>query len=253
MRIVASIQARLSSTRLPGKVLKKINGKPMLLRQVERLRRSRLLDDVIIATTNNPKDDKIEELCINNGITFYRGSEDDVLDRISSMIKEKKIDIHVECFGDSPLTDPHIVDEVIGYYLKHQLDIDFVSNSLTTTYPPGQEVLVYKADCLCKVNKIVEKNDPLREHVSIHITQSPNKFRLKNLEAPEYYHYPDIYLEVDTPEDLEMISMIFNYFDDKGMEHFSLAEILQFLSKNNELISINNQVERRWKEFRKDD
>ncbi len=253
MKIVASIQARLGSTRLPGKVLKDINGKPMLLRHVERLRRSRLLDDVIVATTTNPNDDKIVEFCINNNITFYRGSENDVLDRISSMIKEKNIDVHVECFGDSPLTDPHIVDEVIGYYLKYQADIDFVSNSLKTTYPPGQEVLVYKAECLSKVNKIIAKDDPLREHVSIHITQNPSEFRLINLEAPKYYHYPNIYLEVDTLEDFKMISIIFNYFDDKNIEHFSLAEILEFLSQNNELININNQVERRWKEFRKDD
>ena len=127
MKIVASIQARLGSTRLPGKVLKDINGKPMLLRHVERLRRSRLLDDVIVATTTNPHDDKIVEFCINNNIAFYRGSEDDVLDRISSMIEERGIDVHVECFGDSPLTDPHIVDEIIGYYLKYQANIDFVS------------------------------------------------------------------------------------------------------------------------------
>jgi len=253
MKIVASIQARLGSTRLPGKVLKDINGKPMLLRHVERLRRSRLLDDVIVATTTNPNDDKLVEFCINNNITFYRGSENDVLDRISSMIEERNIDVHVECFGDSPLTDPHIVDEVIGYYLKYQADIDFVSNSLKTTYPPGQEVLVYKAECLSKANKIIAKDDPLREHVSIHITQHPSKFRLVNLEAPKYYHYSNIYLEVDTPEDFEMISIIFNYFDDKNIEHFSLAEILEFLSQNDELININNQVERRWKEFRKDD
>ena len=253
MKIAASIQARVGSTRLPGKVLKEINGKPMLLRQVERLRRSRLLDEIIVATTTNPDDDKIVELCINNNIAYYRGSENDVLDRVSSMIKDKNIDIHVECFGDSPLTDPHIVDEVIGYYYKNQADIDFVSNSLKTTYPPGQEVLVYRGSCLINANKLIAKDDPLREHVSINITQYPNEYRLKNLEAPSYYNYPNIYLEVDTAEDFEVISSIFTYFDDKGVEHFSLSEILEFLSKNNELVNINNQVDRRWKEFRKND
>jgi spore coat polysaccharide biosynthesis protein SpsF len=250
VKIIASIQARLGSTRLPGKVLKDINGKPMLLRHVERLRRSRLLDDVIVATTTNSNDDKIVQLCINNNISFFRGSEDDVLDRISSMLQENDIDVHVECFGDSPLTDPQIVDELIGYYLKHQEDFDFVSNALKTTYPPGQEVLVYKSSCLIKENNIVAKNDPLREHVSIHLSQYPNKYRLKNLEAPMYFNFPDIYLEVDTSKDFEMICKIFNYFIDKGMEHFSLAEILEFLTQNPEIININNQVNRRWKEFR---
>ena len=252
MKIVASIQARLGSTRLPGKVLKVINGKSILLRHVERLRRSRLLDDVIVATTTNPNDDAIVQFCIDNSITYFRGSEDDVLDRIASMIYEKSIDIHVECFGDSPLTDPHIVDEVIGFYLKHEESIDFVSNSLKTTYPPGQEVIVYRGECLIKANKNIDEDDPLREHVSIHIAKHPSKFRLVNLEAPEYYYYPDIFLELDTPEDFKMISIIFNYFDSRNIEHFSLSEILDFLKENKDLISINNKVERRWKEFRKD-
>jgi spore coat polysaccharide biosynthesis protein SpsF len=250
MKIVASIQARLGSSRLPGKVLKDINGKPMLLRHIERLRRSRLLDDVVVATSVNPLDDKIEEFCINNDIKFFRGSEDDVLDRISSLLELADIDIHVECFGDSPLTDPHIVDEVIGYYLKHEYEIDFVSNSLVTSYPPGQEVLVYRAESLIKANKIIEKDDPLREHVSIHLTQYPEKYRLKNLEAPSYYNYPEIYLEVDTEEDFELINVIFKYFDDKQLEHFSLSEIIEFLSQNNNLIKINNKVHRRWKRFK---
>ena len=250
MKIVASIQARLGSSRLPGKVLKDINGKPMLLRHIERLRRSRLLDDVVVATSVNPLDDKIEEFCINNDIKFFRGSEDDVLDRISSLLELADIDIHVECFGDSPLTDPHIVDEVIGYYLKHEYEIDFVSNSLVTSYPHGQEVLVYRAESLIKANKIIEKDDPLREHVSIHLTQYPEKYRLKNLEAPSYYYYPEIYLEVDTEEDFELINVIFKYFDDKQLEHFSLSEIIEFLSQNNNLIKINNKVHRRWKRFK---
>lgn len=252
MKIVASIQARLGSTRLPGKVLKKINGKPMLLRHIERLRRSRLLDEIIVATTTNPSDDAIVEFCKANGVKYYRGSEDDVLDRIASMIDEHNIDIHVECFGDSPLTDPHIVDEVVGYYLKNREKFDFVSNSLATTYPPGQEVLVYEGKCLVDANRTVPKDELLREHVSIHITQNPEKYRIKNLEAPEYYHFPDIYLEVDTPEDFEMISEIFNHFDNKGFSHFSLAQILDFLLENSDLVELNNKVQRRWKEFRKD-
>lgn len=253
MKIVASIQARLGSSRLPGKVLKEIQGKPMLLRHIERLKKARLLDEIIVATTTSPKDDEIVKFCEKYKINYYRGSEDDVLDRIATMIEFHNIDVHVECFGDSPLTDPHIVDEVVGYYLKYQNKYDFVSNSLKTTYPPGQEVLVYKGKSLVIANQFVDKNDPLREHVSIHITQYPNKFRIHNLEAPSYYNYPEIYLEVDTSEDFEMISSIFNYFLDKKLEHFSLSQIIEFLSLNSELININNKVERRWKQFRKNE
>lgn len=253
MKIVASIQARLGSIRLPGKVLKEINGKPMLWHHIQRLKYSRLLDDIIVATTINKNDDEIVKFCEKYDINYYRGSEDDVLDRIASMIEENEIDIHVECFGDSPLTDSHIVDETVGYYLKYQDKYDFVSNSLSTTYPPGQEVLVYDGKCLKEANKRIAKDEPLREHVSIHITQHPDIYKMKNLEAPKYYNHPEIYLEVDTPQDFEMVSAVFNHFESKGLEYFSLSQILDFLQQNDNLIDLNNKVERRWKKFRKDD
>ena len=250
MKIIASIQARLGSSRLPGKVLKEINGKPMLYWHIERLKRARLIDDIIVATTTNSLDDKIVDFCKQYNIKFFRGSEDDVLKRISSMIEKFKIDIHVELFGDSPLTDPHIVDEFVGILLKSFDNLDFVSNSIKTTYPPGQEVLVYKGSCLLKANKLVEKDSKLREHVSIHIYKNPNIFKILNVEAPYYYNYPDIFLEVDTAQDFLLIEKIFNYFFDRNINHFSLSQILDFVVKNPELSKINENVERRWMQFR---
>src|SRR3989337_2516958 len=120
LRIIGSIQARMSSTRLPGKVLKEICGKPMLLRQVDRIRKSYLLDDIIVATTTSSHDDEIVELCKRHNVTCFRGSEDDVLNRIACLVQEFRADVHVEFFGDSPLTDAHIVDGLIGYYLKYR-------------------------------------------------------------------------------------------------------------------------------------
>ncbi|NPA61678.1 MAG: NTP transferase domain-containing protein [Epsilonproteobacteria bacterium] len=252
MKIVASIQARLNSQRLPRKVLREIDGKPMLWHHIQRLKHSRLLDNIVVATTTESVDDEIVDFCKKYGVDYYRGSEDDVLDRVASMVEDRGIDIHVECFGDSPLTDPHIVDEVVGYYLKHRDSFDFVSNSLKTTYPPGQEVLVYSGESLIDANRRVPNGDPLREHVSIHITEYPDRYRLKNLEAPHFYNYPDIYLEVDTAEDFEMVSSIFHHFHSRAISHFSLAQILDFLSKNGHLVELNRGVERRWREFRED-
>ncbi len=253
MKIIGSIQARMSSTRLPGKVLKPILGKPMLLWHIERLRRSRLLDDIIVATTEDSRDEPIVRFCETHDIKYFRGSEEDVLDRIASMIDTYRIDVHAEFFGDSPLTDPHIVDETIGYFLKHRDQFDFVSNHQQTTYPPGQEVLVYWGRCLIEANRSVAKADPLREHVSIHITQHPDLYRLKNLPAPERYHYPDIYLEVDTEKDFDLMTRIITHFDSQGQPHFSLAQILDHLHRHPELVSINNTENRRWKAFREDD
>ena len=116
MDIVASIQARMGSTRLPGKVLKDISGKPMLLWHVERLRRSRLIDNVIVATSTAEADDEIELFCKNHSILCFRGSENNVLNRIANLIRKYNIITHVEFCGDSPLIDPQIVDEFIGYF-----------------------------------------------------------------------------------------------------------------------------------------
>lgn len=249
-RIIGSIQARMNSTRLPGKVLMDISGKPMLLRHIQRLKRSRILDEVVVATTCNPQDDAIVSLCKAQGIPYYRGPEDDVLGRVAGLIREFKADVHAEFFGDSPLTDAHLVDEVAGCYLKRQTEFDCATNSGTTTYPPGQEVIVYRGAALLDADATTGANDPLREHSSIHITRHPNRFRILNLKAPDYYHFPDTYLEVDTPEDFKVIAAIFGHFLARGQDYFSLAQILDFLASRPDLTAANRDVPRRWKQFR---
>lgn len=251
MKIIASIQARMGSSRLPGKVLKEINGKPMLLRQIERLRRSRLIDEIVVATTVDKSDDEIAALCEKNNISIFRGSENDVLDRIASLLEDFRADVHVECFGDSPLSDIHIMDEMIGYYLKHQNEYDFVSNSGKTTYPPGTEAIVYDAKKLIEANKRISTTAPLREHVSIHISKD-NNIRSINLEAPDHYRFPNFFLEVDTAEDFAVVSSIFEHFDRQGLDYFSLAQILDYLKENPQLVEKNRNIERRWMQFREE-
>jgi spore coat polysaccharide biosynthesis protein SpsF len=250
MKIIATIQARMGSTRLPGKVLKDICGKPMLLWQVDRIKKSRLIDDVIIATTTSPKDDEIVQFGIKNNIKYYRGSEDDVLNRVASLICKFGIDLHIEFCGDSPLPDPQLIDEFIGYYLKNQDNFDYVSSSMETTYPPGQEITIYRGSTLIELNEVLERDDVLREHVGYNITRFPEQYRLASIKAPEWYYQPEAYLEVDTPKDLEMMRKLVGYFIEKGIEHFTLAQILDLLRYQPELIDINGNEDRRWKEFR---
>lgn len=252
MKIVASIQARLGSSRLPGKVLKEICGKPMLHWQVERIRRSRLIDNVVIATSTNPLDDEIEAFCHENSIDCYRGSEDDVLNRIASLIRDLNVNLHVECYGDSPLTDPQLIDEFIGYYLKYQDQVDFVSSTIKTTYPPGLEVVVYPGTVLDKLEQELPSNDPMREHVGYNITRFPDTFRLISMEAPPWFHQPDVYLEVDTAADFQVMQYVIGYFVEKGMEHFTLAQVLDMLRSNPKLTLLNSREERRWKTLRMD-
>ncbi len=229
-----------------------ICGKPLLLWQVERLRRCRLVDQVVIATTTNPADDLIEKFCDNFGIRCYRGSEIDVLKRIATMVSDLTVDIHVECFGDSPLVDPQIVDEFIGYYLKNRKNYDYVSSAIKSTYPPGMEVTVCSGEALLKTNLIVSDKDPLREHAGYNTTRFPEQFRLKCLEAPKWFHYPDMYLEVDTQEDLEVIKSVIEHFTERGQIHFTLSQIIDFMSVNQFIANRNIGVERRWKALRKE-
>lgn len=250
MNIVASIQARLGSSRLPGKVLKDICGKPMLQWQIERLHRSSLVDSVLVATTTKSTDDPIADLCNNLGIDCYRGSEDDVLGRISGLVREYGVDLHVECYGDSPLIDPQIVDEFIGNFLKYRDSYDYLSSALQTTYPPGLEVTVYQGSVLLEVDALLSKNDPLREHVGYNITRFPETYRLRSMIAPPWFNYPDTYMEVDTTEDLEVMRAIFKYFVAMGQSHFSLSQILDMSRKHPEVFNLNAFVERRWKALR---
>ena len=250
VNITASIQARLGSSRLPGKVLKDVCGKPMLQWQIERLKRSRLVDRVVVATTINPGDDRIESFCRENDTECYRGSEENVLGRVASLIREMEIDLHVECYGDSPLVDPQIVDEFIGYYLKYSDSVDYVSSALKTTYPPGLEVVVYPGEVMLKTDAAVAAGDPLREHAGFNITRFPDQFRLFSMDAPPAYRYPDTYLEVDTTEDLEVMRTVIGYFVERGQEHFTLAQILDMVRAYPEILQRNAGIERRWKALR---
>lgn len=250
MSITATIQARMGSSRLPGKVLIDICGKPMLQWQVERISKSRLIDNIIVCTSIAQIDDDIQEFCDKNNIQCFRGSENDVLQRISSALKENKIKTHVECHGDSPLIDPLIIDDFIDFFLKNSKNFDYVSSALKTTYPPGLEVTVYKAEILIKINKLIKANDPMREHVGYNLTRFPEKFRLKSLEAPPEFFAPEVYLEVDTIEDLKLITKIIKKFTNDGKKFFSTGEILNLIKQNPQLTKINNSIKRNWKSLR---
>ena len=251
MNIGACIQARMNSERLPGKVLVNIEGKPMLQWQIERLKKSKLINNIYVATTTSIKDDPIEILCKKLGVKVYRGSENNVLKRVCELLRKFNVDIHVECFGDSPMVDPQLIDKFLDYFLKHHKDIDFLSSSLESSYPAGLEVSIYKSEVLFEVDKSLKENDSFREHVGFNITRKPNIYRLFSLVAPEDLRRPDIYLEVDTKKDLYFIKKIFQHFSKKKKnKFFGTKEIIDFLNRNPHLIKINQQEERRWKILR---
>ncbi len=250
MKIVAVIQVRMGSTRLPGKVMKEVVGKPVLELLIERLGHSKLINQIVVATTSHKKDDVIVDLCNKLGIDYFRGSEDDVMGRVLGALKQYGADAGVEIYGDCPLIDPSIVDSIIQYYIRNIGKYDFVSNDLKTTYPPGLETEVYSASAFADAAD--RTSDPeIREHSTLYMRQHPELYRLHNIEAPPDLHYPETYIELDTPEDFKVIKTIYESLYGEG-NVFSAQEILDFLKQNPHIAEQNRRVERRWKKYRKE-
>jgi spore coat polysaccharide biosynthesis protein SpsF len=238
----------MGSTRLPGKVLLPILGKPMLAHQVERIQRSMLVDEIIIATSTNPRDDAIEDLAGSLDVLCFRGSEDRVLDRVVSALRSYEVELNVDFCGDCPMSDPTIIDAVIGTYLKNQERYDYVGTGLKTTFPPGLDVIVYPAAILFDAMDRVTRPEEY-EHVAVNIRSRPEIYRTFNLEAPPWLRYPELYLEVDAAEDFELITMIFEALYPSN-PCFALSDIVQFLDGNPALAQSNRHIHRRWKAFR---
>ena len=241
-KIVATVEARMGSSRLPGKVMKEILGKPILQIVVERASKSKLLNEVIVATTKNPRDDAIVEMCKKNNILYYRGSEDDVLERVLNAAKSRNADIIVELISDNPLIDPNVIDQVVQFYLDNKYD--YVSNFIPKiTFPTGIGVQVFSVDLLEEVSMIT--NDPKdpeyiknRENVTWYIYHHTERYRIRNFEATGIFKNPKIRLDLDNPEDFELIKKIYENFNSLNV---SLEEVLEFLMKNPELIKINQK------------
>lgn len=248
MKVSATIQARVGSTRLPNKVMELIMGKPMLELQIERIKRCALIDEIIIVTTVEPEDDDLEVLAGRLGILCYRnwrGSENDVLGLIVEALKKHKVELHVELFGDSPLPDPSIIDSFITYYGQVMDKCDYLTSRLKTTYPPGLEVSVYPAWVLIDAEKRTIDND-LRQHVGLHIYRHPDRYRIINIEAPPEYYMPELSLEVDEQKDFELITNIYEALYPSN-HAFTLLDVIEYIKKYPELANINKDVFRRWK------
>ena len=240
-KIIASIEARAGSTRLPGKVLKEIIGKPILELMIERVRGARFIDDIVVATSLNPKDDEIEKLCHRLKVNCFRGSENDVLDRVLGAAKEYDAKHIVELWGDTPLIDPLIIDEAVKYYLRN--DFDCVATCLDKTFPWGMSLLIFPTQVLEEVSSIT--NDPVdRENVSNYIYEHPAKYKTGNLPCPQELNRPEIRLTVDELADFELVKAIFENLN-KPNPFFSTQDIIKFLDTNPHLKGINEDVKQK--------
>ena len=179
-RVVAIIQARTGSTRLPGKVLEDLMGQPMLACVVNRTRRAKKLDAVVVATTTQPVDDAIVGLCKERGWPFFRGSEEDVLTRYYQAALAFKADVIVRITSDCPLIEPEIIDRVVNEFLVYYPKVDYVSNTLVRTFPLGLDVEVMSFGALKRAWQ-EDHNPAWREHATPYICRHPEKFKIRNV------------------------------------------------------------------------
>jgi spore coat polysaccharide biosynthesis protein SpsF len=240
MNIVAFIQARMASSRLPGKVLKDLGGQPLLVWAVERCRRARNVTSVVVATTDHPNDEPIVELCRSRGYSFFRGSQFDVLDRFYQAARGVQADVIVRVTADCPFIDPGLVDDTIEAFLR--LGPDFAAPRLpppwSRTYPIGLDVEVCSFAGLERAWKeAVLKHE--REHVMPYFYDQEGRFRIHILN-----HQPDyssLRWTVDTPEDLDLLREIAARFP--GRMDFGWREILALLEREPELSRINANIQ----------
>lgn len=240
-RVGIIIQARMMSTRLPGKVLMPVMGKPLLEYQIERLQRVRRADDIIIATTKNDTDQPIVDLADRLGIKVFRGSEEDVLSRYFGAAKENDLDVVVRITSDCPLIDPAVVDDVIGAYLENAENCDYVSNCLSRTFPRGMDTEVFPFSLLEQVCcEAIEQ--PYREHVTPYIYEDNQRFRLMNVvfRRDESHHR----WTVDTSEDLKLIEHILETLYPIN-RYFELEDVLVLMSAHSNWFEINSQIEQK--------
>ncbi|MBD2680429.1 MULTISPECIES: cytidylyltransferase domain-containing protein [Nostoc] len=239
MKTIIIVQARMTSTRLPGKVLKRVLNKPLLEYQIERLRRVKLADAIVIATTTNDTDRPIIELCDRLFIPYFRGSEEDVLARYYKAAKEHHADVVVRLTSDCPLIDPQVIDKVIQFYLEDKYD--YVSNSLERSYPRGMDTEVFSF--LALEQAFLEATaQPDREHVTPFIYMHPERYRLGNIVYSENQNSHR--WTVDTADDFELIKRIIEALYPE-IPNFTLEDCLNLLRQYPDWSLINAHVEQK--------
>jgi spore coat polysaccharide biosynthesis protein SpsF (cytidylyltransferase family) len=233
-KIGAIIQARTGSTRLPGKVLMNIGNKPMLWHIIERLKYSKKISEIILAIPDNKQNDILEKFAKQNGIKYYRGSEENVLSRYYETAKKFKCDIVVRITSDCPLIDPFVVDNIINKQIEKKFD--YTSNTIKRTFPKGLDTEVFGFKILeMAFNQAEGKYE--KEHVTPYIYEHPEFFRLQSVEAEEIIRHPEFRLTVDVKNDLELIREIY-----KVLYHpfkiFCTEEIINLFNRKPELLKL---------------
>jgi spore coat polysaccharide biosynthesis protein SpsF len=236
--IVIVVQARMSSSRLPGKVLLPILSKSLLYRMIERLQMIKHHVQIVIATSTDAKDDALETETALIGVPCYRGSLDNCLDRHYQAGKLFNADVVIKIPSDCPLIDPQIIDQVLDFYFAHEGEYDFVNNLHPATWPDGNDVEIMTAACLERNSK--EASRPLElEHTTPYIWENPDKFRIANVTWSTGLDYSMSHrFTIDYPADYDFINRVYEELY-PGKVNFSCDDILNLLNEKPEIYQIN--------------
>ncbi len=236
--ITAIIQARVGSTRLPNKIFADISGKPLIFHVINRLKQSKKIDHLVIATTHNPLDNAVESWAIQNKIDCFRGDEENVLSRFYYAAKKFKANIIVRITADDPFKDYEIIDKVIEKLINENLS--FAYNNKPATFPEGLDTEVFTFEALEKAFN--ESTDSFeKEHVTQYFYRNPSLFKQQNILNEKNLSY--LRWTIDDERDLEMAKTVYdNLFHKNNV--FLTNEILQLIDKHPEISTINQNVER---------
>ena len=232
--ILAVIQARMSSTRLPGKVLKDVLGKPMIIRQLERITRSKLIDQIVVATSTESSDDQLAEAVTEAGFIVFRGSLDDVLSRFQILRAELNPTHIVRLTADCPMTDPSVIDGIIEQHLATQ--VDYTSNVISRTFPRGLDAEVFTAAALDRLSELKLSADE-HEHVTLGFYRRPGEFTLTNYAGQ--VNKSHLRWTVDNPEDYDFAVWVYSQLY-PAKPNFESADILALLDSHPERILIED-------------
>jgi spore coat polysaccharide biosynthesis protein SpsF len=232
--ILAVIQARMSSNRLPGKVLKDVLGKPMVIRQLERISRSKLIDQIVVATSIESSDNPLADALAEAGYQVFRGSLDDVLSRFQKLRISQNPEHIVRLTADCPLTDPEVIDGIIEQHMR--TGVDYTSNVISRTFPRGLDAEVFTVEALDRLSKL-ELSDPEHEHVTLGFYKRPGEFTLTNFAGSENNSH--LRWTVDNPEDYDFALWVYSELFPKKPD-FQSRDILKLLEKHPERVLIED-------------
>jgi spore coat polysaccharide biosynthesis protein SpsF len=235
-KVAILIAVRMKSKRLPGKALLEIEGKKAIEHLFDRLKLSKTAEDIILCTSINPQDDILVEVAKNNGIKFFQGSEDDVLDRFIKAADSVSADIIVRVTGDNILVDPSYLDEMVKYHIQNNADY-----TRTESLPSGVKCEAMSVLALKKIHRLAEAPEN-SEYMTWYFTKNPEFFKIAVFPVPKDYVRPNFRLTMDEPNDYELLKIIFRNLYKKDAEPFLWQDIVKFLDENPEFLEINRQV-----------